>query len=199
MRLTVKAKFVLPALVVLAGLIYWDHSFQSAGWVPSLGANIITMIATVFVLDAMIEGRKAEAAGEILRDSLINVAEMLAGTADLLVECPGDAPPYERLIESWIRVRDRLERDISYCASDLNIAARRRVKHLDDKVRHYAAMGWGDYKGEQLIVGKDVVEAWRIVSAIQADLYKTDANMETLFSQVRERIEAMIKSFTPYW
>ncbi len=202
MRLGIKGWFLIMVAAVLAGLIWWDHSFQSAGWVPSLGANLITMVGTVVILDSLLRRRQKQAAAVLLRTSFLNIGVGLSHVADTLVDNPDGKSAefwYGHIIEEWKSRREGLERDLTYCANDLDPDLREKIKALEEKVRHYGNMGWGDYRGEQLIVGKDVLAAWGILREIQQALYPQDSNMRTIFDQVQERMDAMVEKFKPDW
>src|SRR5437870_11717546 len=80
-RLGIKGGLTLGVLVVLLALLAWDHSLDGKGWVPSLGANLITMLVTVVLLDALFKERQKRGAAAILCTSFITVGNYLAQVA----------------------------------------------------------------------------------------------------------------------
>jgi hypothetical protein len=200
-RIGIKGWLTIGVLVALLALLAWDHTFEGKGWVPSLGANLITMVITVVVLDALFKQRQKRGASAILRTSFMDVGEALGYIAQLYVHGADPSPEFwwNHNIEGWQRTLEKLQRDLSYCATDLDHPLRKNIKDLEDRARQYAEMGWGDFENENLITSKHVLETWALVREIQQALYPGDKNMTAIFDQIQEEIDGMVAKFKPYW
>jgi hypothetical protein len=200
-RLGIKGWLTIAVFLALAGLLWWDHSFDSKGWVPSLGANLITMLVTVVVIDALFKQRQKRAAASMLRTSFIDAGCELGSVANTYVDGADPTPEmwWNRIIASWQRILDNLRRDLSYCATDLDHDVRQKVKDLEDRVKQYAEMGWSNFQNEDAITSKHVLETWSLVREIQGMLYPSDRNIVSIFDQVQESVDRMTTKYKPFW
>jgi hypothetical protein len=199
--LDLKGRLIVVVVLALVALLLWDHTFDPKGWVPSLGANLITMLITVVVIDALFKQRQERAAATMLRTSFIDVGCELGSVADAYTFYAEPNPEYwwNRIIESWKRALDNLRRDLGYCAGDLDLSLRQKMRDLEGRAKTYSEMGWGDFHNENLITSKDVLETWHLVREVQRSLYPGDENMAELFGQVQDSIDKMAAKFKPYW
>lgn len=197
----IKGGLTIGVAVALLLLFVWDHSLDGKGWVPSLGANLVTMLVTVVVLDALFKRRQKRGASAILRTSFMDVGEALGHIGTLYVHGAAPSPEFwwNHSIEGWQRTLEKLQRDLSYCATDLDHPIRKKIKDLEDRARQYAEMGWGNFENENLITSKHVLETWGLVKEIQQALYAGDENMAAIFNQIQEEIDGMVAKFKPFW
>ena len=193
--------FVIVSVVFIL-LIVWDHSFQASGWVPSLGANLITMLATVVVLDSLFRRRQEHGAAVILRSAIMSIADVIASSAQGYQARPDLAEAwFTPQIESWKRALEALQRDLNYAGSDLGQVDGDRIRKLDGNSRMFAHdMAWQNFAQQTVITSLALNQTWLILREIGGSMYRGDDSFRGICDEIeRADIEPMRKRFGGRW
>lgn len=117
-------------------LTRWAGGIDRKAWAPSIGANLGTMLVTVFGVEYLVKRESRKKAEGYLRMTLLQVGSVI-GHVMGATRAPDIFPP--QIVNSSIRffvdLADALERQRAFVDAELDLETRAQIKVLEDRLR----------------------------------------------------------------